>query len=296
MKQRILIIIIGLLIPCLSQGAVKKDAVTLSKAFLKSGITARPLGMGEAFCGIADDLNAIHWNPAGLAQIKEREASIMHIVWLGEYRQEIVGYAQPSGKLGIIGASLVYLHMDDVTSTDEYGNIIARYTGYNTAYHLTYAYKIKKPFLIGITLKSLTQKVGKTRTSGYGFDLGALLLLTQGSVGLAIQNCGEDITFKDIGDPMINNIKAGVTLNFWQDSLVIAGDVNRAKGGDTNYSIGAEYWVNDYLALRAGVMINSSTQSSFGAGVRHLGYQADYAYLPSDELGNKHRLALTIRF
>lgn len=33
---------------------------------------ARPLGMGGAFSGLADDANAVFWNPAGLAQLKKR--------------------------------------------------------------------------------------------------------------------------------------------------------------------------------------------------------------------------------
>jgi hypothetical protein len=33
---------------------------------------ARPLAMGAAFSGLADDANAVFWNPAGLAQLKNR--------------------------------------------------------------------------------------------------------------------------------------------------------------------------------------------------------------------------------
>jgi len=33
---------------------------------------SRPLAMGGAFSGLADDANAVFWNPAGLAQLKGR--------------------------------------------------------------------------------------------------------------------------------------------------------------------------------------------------------------------------------
>ncbi len=39
------------------------------------GVGARAMGMGGAFCGVADDFTAIHWNPAGLAQQKKFELS-----------------------------------------------------------------------------------------------------------------------------------------------------------------------------------------------------------------------------
>jgi len=39
------------------------------------GVGARAMGMGGAFCGVADDFTAVHWNPAGLAQQKRFELS-----------------------------------------------------------------------------------------------------------------------------------------------------------------------------------------------------------------------------
>src|SRR4029077_8125627 len=47
--------------------AFGKDQVGTSGAqFLKIGPGARPVGMGEAFTGVPDDIHAIYWNPAGL--------------------------------------------------------------------------------------------------------------------------------------------------------------------------------------------------------------------------------------
>jgi len=52
-----------------------------TSAFAQSGINvvgsgARAAAMGYAFTGLADDATAISWNPAGLAQLQEMEASI----------------------------------------------------------------------------------------------------------------------------------------------------------------------------------------------------------------------------
>ncbi|NUN69322.1 MAG: outer membrane protein transport protein [Bacteroidetes bacterium] len=46
------------------------DAVRFTRG---SGTGARPLGMGNAYIGIADDFNAAMWNPAGLAQMRRLE-------------------------------------------------------------------------------------------------------------------------------------------------------------------------------------------------------------------------------
>ena len=34
---------------------------------------ARPMAMGGAFAGVADDIHAVYWNPAGIGQIRQKE-------------------------------------------------------------------------------------------------------------------------------------------------------------------------------------------------------------------------------
>ncbi len=40
---------------------------TSAATFLELGFGARPLGLGEAYVAVADDVSALHYNPAGLA-------------------------------------------------------------------------------------------------------------------------------------------------------------------------------------------------------------------------------------
>ena len=46
------------------------EEITIGNTF---GVGARAMGMGGAFLGVADDLTALYWNPAGLAQIRKFE-------------------------------------------------------------------------------------------------------------------------------------------------------------------------------------------------------------------------------
>ncbi len=41
-----------------------------------AGVGVRAMGMGGAFAGVADDFTAVYWNPAGLAQIRQREVHV----------------------------------------------------------------------------------------------------------------------------------------------------------------------------------------------------------------------------
>src|SRR5207302_10246043 len=57
----------------------KNQVGTSGAAFLKIGPGARPAAMGEAFTGVADDIHAIYWNPAGLATLRSPELTGMHM-------------------------------------------------------------------------------------------------------------------------------------------------------------------------------------------------------------------------
>ena len=41
-----------------------------------AGVGVRAMGMGGAFAGLADDFTAVYWNPAGLAQMQQREIAV----------------------------------------------------------------------------------------------------------------------------------------------------------------------------------------------------------------------------
>lgn len=47
------------------------------------GLGARPMGMGGSFCAVADDANAIFWNPAGLPYLKNLEFSSTYLNFYG---------------------------------------------------------------------------------------------------------------------------------------------------------------------------------------------------------------------
>jgi len=72
-------------------------AGTSGAIILRQTSGARPLGMGEAFVALADDVNALNFNPAGLVQIKRHEISVMYLDSLVDTWFGFVGYAYPIG-------------------------------------------------------------------------------------------------------------------------------------------------------------------------------------------------------
>src|SRR5579872_4457900 len=93
------------------------DPGTTAAAFLKIEPGARAEGMGEAFTAVADDIDAIAWNPAGLGGLTQREASFVHNKIEEDVSLEYLAYVQPLGDLGTMAASLNYLWMSGLPVT-----------------------------------------------------------------------------------------------------------------------------------------------------------------------------------
>jgi hypothetical protein len=87
--------------------------------FLSVGAGARGLGMGGAFCAVADDATAGYWNPAGLEAILGQQALFMHCERFGGLvRYDYLGYGRSDGTTGL-GASLFRTDVGDIANTTE---------------------------------------------------------------------------------------------------------------------------------------------------------------------------------
>ena len=78
--------------------SVTRGAESTDNHFPEPGV--RPVALGGAFVAVADDVNAIFYNPAGLAKIKKQQVQITHTDLFGlgiDYNY--IAYAQ--SKLGV---------------------------------------------------------------------------------------------------------------------------------------------------------------------------------------------------
>jgi long-subunit fatty acid transport protein len=90
---------------------------TTAASFLSIGVGARALGMGGAYVSAADDATAMYWNPSGMARMSRPQALFSHTRWIFDVRLGYAGVAVPAGRFGTIGASAVFLTMDEMERT-----------------------------------------------------------------------------------------------------------------------------------------------------------------------------------
>ena len=70
------LIIIAMVLCSISRGWGQEDDVQVPLLLFRG---ARPMGMGNAFEAVADDINALHYNPAGIAQTDEKFFEILAV-------------------------------------------------------------------------------------------------------------------------------------------------------------------------------------------------------------------------
>ena len=94
-----------------------KKAGGSGSQFLKIGVGARAMGMGGAFGGVADDITALYWNPAGIASLKGVNLGFEYNSWFGDMKHSFVGLEFPLSDDYRFGLSVVMLDAGSIDIT-----------------------------------------------------------------------------------------------------------------------------------------------------------------------------------
>ncbi|HVZ80149.1 MAG TPA: PorV/PorQ family protein [bacterium] len=276
--------------------------LTSGADFLKIDSGARSQGMGGAFTAVADDVNALTWNPAGLALLKQPEVGYLRMIYLSDIGYNFGGVAFPiqagEDTLGL-GAAVVNLGSPSFDST--LGLAPAVSAGDN-AFSLSAAYRVKDIVAFGLTGKFILRNLAGYNASAFGGDLGVLISpIPQFHIGLGLFNLGTQVEFISEGDPLPLTGRLGLAykvLDEPHDSLTLALD-NAYDLNASMYSgsVGAEFWLENVFALRAGYTGDAYQQHwTAGTGFSLDAFEVDYAYAPLGTVGDSHRISLIVRF
>jgi len=275
---------------------------TTTGDFLKMNVGARAIGMGEAFCALADDVSAMHWNPAGLGFILNPELETTHTFWLGGISHEYLGYLQPISR-GTMGMNVSCLHMDKMDRIKQ-GTAEGKFTVYDIYGGLAYGLPVTETLSLGFNLMGLQSTMDRDTAYAFSSDVGIMFSSPNRifSLGVAGQNLGTKIR----GDELPLNIKAGLAFKVKfpgeRVDLSIAMDVNKPVEGDYNFSLGIEHILLETFAVRIGYKydlenneLDSLAGLRVGAGFHWKGLLTNYAWAPYASLGTTHNVSLGYR-
>ncbi|MBI4778439.1 PorV/PorQ family protein [Candidatus Desantisbacteria bacterium] len=265
--------------------------------FLRIGLDARSTGLGEAFCGLSDDAEAIYYNPAGLGFIENTEISLTHTNWLEDIGIECVGLVHPLANGHTIGINTTYLHTQDIIERNRQGTATGRFRVYNFSTGLAYGYQATGKVSLGASLKYISESNPWSKTSAHAADAGVMWQpLSYVSLGASVQNIGNRMqtSKNEYNLPLISRV--GIAYKPI-DSLVLTMDSISFDGKKPFMAVGIEYGHGQTMILRAGYETNheNTTSISSGIGLRIGEYHVNYAFLPHDDLGLTHMVSICIK-
>jgi len=293
------IIRFALVLLTLSLGGLSPSlAATSGLDFLKVGVGARPIALGEAYVALADDINAIYWNPAGLVQVKIPEVGFTYNKWFEDIGYHFLGYSHPLDN-SILGVSAYYLGAGDIDGSDNAGNPIGEFTTYDLAFAFSYGRRLSERVSVGANFKYILEKLEEELASAFAFDIGALYKpgVYDLVLGVNIQNIGTGIKFVEESASLPQNVKFGLAYTlFPENPLILTLDFNKCKDKGVYVGSGAEFWVVDYLALRIGGKFDPDVKDGLrlGFGLRAGNFGLDYAYTPHRILGDTHQFSFSL--
>jgi len=278
-------------------------------AFEDIGAGARAIGMASAFTAVADDANAIYYNPAGLAQVRRTELTGTYgKLYVGlkdnsNIGSGYVGVAQPLmfGKLGTLGIGWVSLNLEGAYREDLVSFSYGKEMFVNGLF-LGGSGKVLKRNFVGDIYTQIDPLFIQNgyNTTNYSADLGLLYRPSAiYSYGLMLR----DINQPDVGlgsqDKVPMEILGGFAYH--QPTLIFDGELSH-KDQDTLVSMGLEKFVFKYAGFRSGFTAGSRNRREVTAGLGYKGdnISVDYSFIfPLGGIASTagtHRFGFTIRF
>ncbi|MGH7493579.1 MAG: hypothetical protein ACREOO_14475 [bacterium] len=283
-------------------------------------VGTRPRSMGEAFVAVADDGNAIRWNPAGLARLELIQASFSYTNIFGlDIDNYYAGLVSRPYFIPLLTDYLTFgvdwsgIH----TREEELGAEVLRFTedqfNFALALRPPQNWPLVRHLGLGVNAKYLKQTENldgrpEGDMDGWGWELGLLYNLGELPYvppgihfGLMVHDVNGTFVKHETGrteEILPQNLRWGLSyrpFEQWPGGKIPISDPVLALDIDDRVHLGMEFWLSRVLALRAGFQKDRHTDEgatfSFGLGFKarlHAapGLNVDYALTDSPTLPN----------
>jgi hypothetical protein len=280
------------------------------------GCGARPIGMGNAFTALADDLHAVYYNPAGLGMLSKVELSCEYgRLYIGfddasNLGRGFLGYVQPMGTYGTAAGyyGTFGIGWQNFTLDDNYQENI---------FSFSYGRRFTDFLSGGASVKALQQWIaqdiytvqdavfnygGKDSVEGASFDLGALYELRK---KLFVALTVKDVNQPDMGFGEESKVPLGIKIGiaYHEYFYKAALDVGYRDKDLRIYAGGEKWFLHKVWGIRGGLSVGNRDFRNIALGASFSPsdlFRLDYAFVfplsgISDTSGS-HRVSLTLHF
>ena len=294
------------------------DGNNSAAAYMRMGIGARIVAMGEAGSAITRDVTSGYWNPAGLTMMKDIEVGTMYNFSLDHDRSHKYAAIGKRFNFGALALSWINAGVTDIEGFDPAGNPTGNFSDDEHNISISYA-NYHKRISYGVTPKFYLSSMDGEAEAGFGLDIGGRYDINQYlEAGLMIR----DLYGTYAGDRVPLELSAGLAA-YPLMGVTLAADLKWEQAENPYVCLGAEYWTSigkdpeadsklSVISVRekstwgdvfsyaqTGVRVGfNQRRFSAGTGIRFRNFQLDYVFrLNNHEIfGDDHIISMILRF
>lgn len=285
----------------------RSDNATRGPELLKWEVSARSSGLGGSFVGVADDLGALFWNPAGLQRLNRAELQLNHTQVFADQTLSAASVGWPywrGGQRETWGVGVSYLTMEpfDVVSQN---TTVGRATVSEGSAALSYARPIGNLHL-GATAKYVQQDLYVADGQTYAFDVGILRQSEneRWAWGLSAVNMGPAMRVGQQNVALPLAIRTGVSGLFSTRSRgdwLMSVQADAPADDQPQGRLGIEYRTRLGNGWRTAVRAGARTDPAqgpwaLGASLERESLALHYTFSENDTLGDVNRFEFVYRF
>jgi hypothetical protein len=285
-------------------------------------VGSRGTALSGSINALVSGVEALHWNPAGIARSAPTEAMFSSLNYIADIKLNYFGVVANFGDLGAFALSMRSLDFGDIpiTTVDNPEGTGGNFSPSYLTFALSYSHEFTDRIYGGVTAKLVTEKIVRSTASGYAFDVGVQYLSTTGiKLGVALKNLGFGMQYDgpdleyfttipgqeqgartralrlpSAAFEFPSTLEIGVGYEYTvgdQHVLAVMGNFQNANFAGDQFSAGVEYTFEKMLFLRGGIMQSQNQDENifgptFGFGVNvpvgGANLGFDYAYRTTD--------------
>lgn len=248
-------------------------------------VGTRDLAMGGASIALTSGIDALYWNPAGVAKMTSSAGLyVSHMTYIADIGVDYAAVSANFEGFGILSLSLKSLSFGDIieTSTQNPDGTGKTFSPQYFTGGITYSRQLSEAIAVGLTANLVSERIADVSATGIAFNVG-VMYQNVGSVnglslGVVVKNIGPqmkfdgpglytvaDVTTQSRGPnfykvdaaafelPSTLELGLGYKRSFDEENAVmLSTSFQNNNFADDEYKVGAEYGYSDMLFVRGG--------------------------------------------
>lgn len=282
---------------------------------LRNNMSARAAGLSGSFEAMADDPNALFFNPATIATVTKKNFSATFFKHVLDINSGLVTYIRDFEGLGRLAGSVNYTSYGSFDAADKFGNITGSFSASDLVFGVTYSNELDSNLYWGATAKFVFVTLEKASSASFAIDAGLIYRIPEKrlNIGFSILHTGMQFSkFGDISESLPLDVRIGLNHSLRGLPLLLNVSLHHLADSEDNFfdrflnfSIGGEFSFGKNIEVRVGYdnSIRQNSAPNFdrklsgfsgGVGLKLADFNFDYGLAQISSYAYFHRFSLAM--